>query len=131
MDRYIPDAPIHIDIYDETKPLIPIADFTALRRSTKSPLIPIVNVQGSLERKARALINMQPWLASLRGVLQLPPVLQALAPDFMLPPEFGMVARRYEGLIANPTPLNLISVMTELPSTILQRTRGKNIWIVT
>ncbi len=128
MDRYIPDAPIHIDIYDETKPLIPIADFTALRRSTKSPLIPIVNVQGSLERKARALINMQPWLASLRGVLQLPPVLQALAPDFMLPPEFGMVAKSVQGILSDPTPIKIAFVAAQMPSMILQRTRGNRIW---
>jgi len=96
----------------------------------RSKLIPVVKTQSGLRRKGVALIKMKPWLASLRGVLPLPPVLSSLAPNLLLPPEFGMVARRYDGLIANPTPLNLISVMTELPSTILQRTRGKNTWIV-
>jgi len=37
-----------------------------------------------------------------------------------------MIARRYEGLIADPTPLNLISVMAELPFMVSKRTKDKN-----
>lgn len=114
--------------YDFVKDSIPLVEFHDNYKE-RSKLIPVVKTQSGLTRKGVALIKMKPWLASLRGVLPLPPVLSSLAPNLLLPPEFGMVARRVDGLIANPTPLNLISVMTELPSTILQRTRGKNIWI--
>ena len=132
-DSIIPISNLNLNLYNPQNSRIPVTPSKVKKGDTykeKAELIPVVKTQSGLRRKGVALIKMKPWLASLRGVLPLPPVLSSLAPNLLLPPEFGMVARRYDGLIANPTPLNLISVMTELPSTILQRTRGKNTWIV-
>ena len=103
----------NIDEYDEKQNLIPIA---------KHPSI--------TARKKHGLIDMKPWLASLKGILDLPPILNALAPDFLLPPQFGMIAKQVQGLLANPTPINLAFTMLELPFLIMQRTRGKNTWIL-
>ena len=103
----------NIDEYDEKQNLIPI---------TKHPSI--------TARKKHGLIDMKPWLASLKGILDLPPILNALAPDFLLPPQFGMIAKQVQGLLANPTPINLAFTMLELPFLIMQRIRGKYQWLL-
>lgn len=121
----IDKVPLKFTIYDPKKDNIPSISGRD-RYKENAELIPIVKTQNDLLRKSSALIKMKPWLASLEGILPLPPVLSSLAPNALLPPQFGMVARRYEGLIANPTPLNLISVMAELPSMVSERTKDKN-----
>lgn len=126
MDQFIPKRPLNIDHYDERQSLIPIRKSYVDLYKEKAELIPIVKNQNDLLRKGLALIKMKPWLASLEGILPLPPVLSSLAPNALLPPQFGMIARRYGGLIADPTPLNLISVMAELPSMVSERTKDKN-----
>ncbi len=121
----IDKVPLKFTIYDPKKDNIPSISGRD-RYKENAELIPIVKTQNDLLRKSSALIKMKPWLASLEGILPLPPVLSSLAPNALLPPQFGMIARRYEGLIANPTPLNLISVMAELPSMVSERTKDKN-----
>jgi len=41
-----------------------------------------------------------------------------------------MIAKQVQGLLANPTPINLAFTMLELPFLIMQRIRGKYQWLL-
>lgn len=148
MDKYIPYVPLKTDLYNEKQSqLIPIRDTKRDLYDEKQELIPYIKTvdnydetkvlipiqkhPGDLTRKLRGLIKTKPWLASMKGILNLPPIISFLAPDLLLPPEFGMIAKQVQHMIADPTPINLAFTMLELPSMIWKRERGKKLWIAT